>query len=181
MDWKTVDWVTMIASAVISLLVAAISGRISAKQSYAKEIQKSIYKERENLYVEMFRLLEQLQKSPVLLYNTKEFVNPLRGLNAKANLYASKEVLVIFSPFYDRILTIWDKYTDLYDSEKAETELNNRKALFAEEGNESPERIEYEFVQDTELFMENHLIAESETADILNRLAIQVRRELKTK
>lgn len=175
------DWKTTIISSMIAIVVAAISGWISAKQSYAKEIQKSIYKERENLYVEMFRLLEQLQKSPVLLYNTKDFINPLREMNARVNLYASKEVLGVFNPFYNRILTIWNKYTDLYDSEKAETELSNRKALFAEEGNESSERIEYEFVQDAELFMENNLIVESEIADILNRLATQIRAELKTK
>lgn len=180
MDLKTIDWVTMIASAIISLLVAVISSWFSAKRAYEKEIQKSVYEERENLYVEMFRLLEHLQKSPVLLYNTKEFINPLRGLNAKANLYASKEVLVIFNPLYKRILTIWDKYTDLYDSEKAETELSNRRALFAEEGNESPERIEYEFEQEAELFMGSHQITESEIADILNNLAIQIRTELKT-
>lgn len=174
------DWETTIISSVIAIVVAAISGWISAKQSYAKEIQKSIYKERENLYVEMFRLLEHLQKSPMLLYNTKDFINPLRELNARVNLYASKEVLVIFNLFYNRILTIWNKYTDLYDSEKAEIELSNRKALLAEECNESPERIEYEFEQSAGLFMENNLIAEGEITDILDRLAILIRIELKT-
>lgn len=174
------DWETTIISSVIAIVVAAISGWISAKQSYAKEIQKSIYKERENLYVEMFRLLEQLQKSPVLLYNTKDFINPLRELNARVNLYASKEVLVIFNPFYNRILTIWNKYTDLYDSEKAETELSNRKASLCEEGDTSVERIEYEFEQEAEVFMESHLIADVEIIDTLNRLATQIRAELKT-
>lgn len=174
------EWKNTIISSAIAIVVAAISGWISAKQSYAKEIQKSVYEKRDNLYVEIFDLLEHLHKSPFLLYNTKEFIIPLRGLKAKANLYASKEALAIFTPFYDKVLTIWTMYTDLYDSEKAEIELSNRKALLAEECNESPERIEYEFEQSAELFIENNLIAEDEITDILDRLAIQIRKELKT-
>lgn len=76
---------------------------------------------------------------------------------------------------------MWAKYTDLYDSEKAEIELSNRKELLAEEYNESPELIEYEFEQNAELFTENNLITECEITDILDRLAIQIRAELKTK
>lgn len=180
MDWTTIDWTTTIASAAISLLVATISGWISAKQSYAKEIQKSVYEEREKLYIEIFKLIELLHKSPLLLYNTKKFIEPLRGLNAKVNLYASKEILTIFTPFYHNVLTSWNKYTEMFDSEEAESELYNRKTLLSEEDNMSVERIEYEFEQEAELFMKSHLIAEDELVDILNRLATQIRAELKT-
>lgn len=174
------EWKTTIINSVIAIVVAAISGWISAKQSYAKEIQKSVYEEREKLYIEIFELIELLYKSPFLLYDTKKLIEPLRGLNAKANLYASKEILAIFTPFYDNVLLRWDKYIDLFDSEKAESELNNRKTLLTEEDGTSVERIEYEFEQEAELFMASHLIAEDEIVDILNRLATQIRVELKT-
>lgn len=42
------DWETTIISSVIAIVVAAISGWISAKQSYAKEIQ--------NLYIKNERI-----------------------------------------------------------------------------------------------------------------------------
>lgn len=174
------DWITTIVSSGITIVVAAISGWVSAKQSYAKEIRKSVYEEREKLYIEIFELIELLHKSPFLLYNTKKFIEPLRGLNAKANLYASKKILDIFTPFYDNALAEWDKYTEMFDSEEAESELYNRKALLSEEDDTSVERIEYEFEQEAELFMESHLIADVAIVDILNRFATQIRAELKT-
>lgn len=148
------DWETTIISSLITIIVAAVSGWISAKQSYSKEIQRSVYEEREKLYIEIFELFELLHKSPFLLYNTKKLIEPLRGLNAKANLYASEKVLAIFTPFYDNVLARWDKYTDLYNSETAESELNNRKALLCKDGDTSAEKIEHEFEQEAALFME---------------------------
>ena len=172
-------WKTTIVSAIISIIISAISGWFSAKQSYAKEIQKSVYEKREELYIKMFELIELLHKSPIIQYNTKKLIKPLRRLNAKANLYASREVLKIFTPFYERVLEEWDKYTDLYDSEKAERELSNRKVQ-AVEDNESVEQIEHEFNQEAESYMENHLLTEAEITDALKKLATQIRLELKT-
>lgn len=168
-----------IISGIISVVVAVITSYISVKLTYSNEIQKNVYSEKENLYVEIFELIEQLQLNPYLVYSTEKFIQHLRLIKVKTNLYASREVLDILVPFYSKVMSIWSKYTDLYTSENAEKILQGRKFSADESGLED-ERIELEFQQESELFMENNLIETEEITNFLNNLAIQIRSELKT-
>ena len=83
----------VLISAVISVVVAALTGWFTAKQSYRKEIKKTVYEERQKLYIELFSLLEKLQNRPFLIYNYEQFIQPFRLIKARTNLYASRKVL----------------------------------------------------------------------------------------
>lgn len=174
------DYTSVLISAGISIIVASVTGWFSAKQSYSKEIKKSIYEERQKLYIEIFSLLEQLQRTPYLIYNSEQFIQPFRQAKAKTNLYASREVLNILIPLNTRIMEIWNKYIDLFESEEAEKALENRRYEAEEKGDTPVEQIELEFEYEVELYMEQNLIPTEEIDDYLNSLATQIRAELKT-
>lgn len=174
------DLMSTTINIISSGIIAAISGCISAKLSYSKEIKRSIYLEREKLYIEMFNLLEHLKESPYIMYDTEQFVYPLRNIKTKANLYASESVLEIITPFYERILNVWNKYVDMFDSEKAEMELQNRKTENTYNNASSSEQVELEFEREAEMYMKRHLLSDDEIADTLNKLSTKIRLELKT-
>ena len=170
----------VLISAVISVVVAALTGWFTAKQSYRKEIKKTVYEERQKLYIELFSLLEKLQNRPFLIYNYEQFIQPFRLIKARTNLYASRKVLEILIPFNNRVMVFWNKYTELFESEDAEKELQARQDYAKETEGLSAEQIEWEFQQEAEMFMEQNLISEEEFTDMLNNLSTQVRSELKT-
>lgn len=175
------DYRATIVSAAISIIVAAITGWITAKQSYSREIKKSIHEERQKLYIEIFELLEQLQRFPYLIFNDDGFVQRFRTMSARTKLYASKKVLNIISPFIGDAMDTWKKYNELYRSEAAEQELHNRQYEAEETDGISAEQIEYEFDKEAELFMDQHIIPNDRTAKLLDVLSAQIRSELRTK
>ena len=77
-------------------------------------------------------------------------------------------------------MVFWNKYTELFESEDAEKELQARQDYAKETEGLSAEQIEWEFQQEAEMFMEQNLISEEEITDLLNNLSTQVRSELKT-
>lgn len=170
----------IILSGVISIITAAITGWISGKQAYRKEIKKSIYEERQKLYIEIFSLMEQLQYKPFLIYNYEKFILPFRQLKAKTNLYASREVLEILTPFNDKVMAKWSKYNELFDSDEVAKELQNRQEYERETNGVSSEQIEWEFHQEADRYMESNLITKDEVVTFLNTLSAQIRLELKT-
>ena len=174
------DYAVALINAAISIIVAAIVGWVSAKQSYNKGIRKTIYEERQKLYIETFELLEQLQHTPYIMFNTEKFVQPFRKIKARANLYASREVLDILKPFNDKIVDIRDRYIEAYESEAALKELEGRKLIAEESGDTTTEQVEWEFQQEADAFMERNVIHQDEIDEVLRKLAFQIRAELKT-
>lgn len=170
----------VILSGIISIVIAAITGWISGKQAYRKEIKKSIYEERQKLYIEIFSLMEQLQYKPYLIYNYEQFILPFRQIKAKTNLYASREVLAILIPFNDKVMALWNQYTELFESEEANKELQNRQEYEKEINGTSPDQTEWEFQQEADHYMETNLISKDEVIAFLNSLSTQIRSELKT-
>lgn len=170
----------VIFSGIISIIIAAITGWISGKQAYRREIKKSIYEERQKLYIEIFSLLEQLQYRPYLIYNYEQFIQPFRLIKTKTNLYASREVLAILVPFNDKVMTLWNRYSELFDSEEAVKELQNRQEYEKEINGTSLEQTEWEFQQEADHYMETNLISRDEVMGFLNSLSTQIRSELKT-
>ena len=69
-------------SALVSIFIAGITGWISAKQAYRREIRKSVYEKRQELYIEVFELFEKLQNNPYLVYNYEQFIQPLNQIKA---------------------------------------------------------------------------------------------------
>ena len=174
------EYISEIISTIISIVVSAAIGWFSAKQSYNKEIQKTIYEERQKLYIETFELLEQLQHTPYIIFNTEKFVQPFRKIKAKANLYASREVLDILEPFNDKTADIRDRYIDAYESEAALRELESRKLIAEESADATDEQIEWEFQQEADAFIEKNAFKQEEIDEVLRKLALQIRTELKT-
>ena len=170
----------VILSGIVSIIAAAITGWISGKQAYRKEIKKSIYEEKQKLYIEIFSLMEQLQYKPYLIYNYDQFIQPFRQIKAKTNLYASREVLAILIPFNNKVMAIWNRYTELFESEEANKELQNRQEYEKEINGTSPDQTEWEFQQEADHYMETNLISKDEVIDFLNSLSTQIRSELKT-
>ena len=171
--------VTLI-NAFISIVVAAVTGWFAAKQSYSREIKKTVYAERQNLYIDLFSLLEELLHTPLILFNNAKFIQPFREMKIKANLYASDAVLALLLPFNDEVIEKWEKYAGLYDSEPAENEIQNRLIRAKENAESSRDQIEYEFQQEEELYMEQNAISDDEVRELLNKLSFQIRSELGT-
>lgn len=167
-------------SALVSIFIAGITGWISAKQAYRREIRKSVYEKRQELYIEVFELFEKLQNNPYLVYNYEQFIQPLNQIKARTNLYASRKVLEILTPFNKRIKELWNKYYNLFESENALEELQNCKYEAELEGNVSDDQVERKFQLEADMYEEKNLISGEEIADVLERLSKQVREELKT-
>lgn len=105
---------------IITIIISAISGYLSAKFSYNHEIKKKIYDERENTYIDLFKLIEKLKNNPFLVFNANQFLTPFYEIKARLNLYASQEILNIISPFNHKINEISESYFKLFDSVEAE-------------------------------------------------------------
>ena len=65
---------------IISSVLAVIAGYLSGNQAYKREIKKSIYEEREKLYVELFVLLDNLQRYPEIMYDFTKFIKEYKVL-----------------------------------------------------------------------------------------------------
>ena len=167
-------------SALVSIFIAGITGWISAKQAYRREIRKSVYEKRQELYIEIFELFEKLQNNPYLVYNYEQFIQPFNQIKARTNLYASRKVLKILTPFNKRIKELWNKYYNLFESENALEELQNRQYEAELGGNVSDDQVEWKFQLEADMYEEKNLISGEEIADVLERLSKQVREELKT-
>lgn len=103
-----------------TIIIPGISGYLSAKFSYNHEIKKRIYAERENTYIDLFKLIEKLKNNPFLVFNATQFLTPFDEIKARLNLYASQKILNIISPFNDKINEISESYFKLFDSVEAE-------------------------------------------------------------
>jgi hypothetical protein len=101
-------------------------------------------------------------------------------IKARTNLYASRKVLEILTPFNKRIKELWNKYYNLFESENALEELQNCKYEAELEGNVSDDQVERKFQLEADMYEEKNLISGEEIADVLERLSKQVREELKT-
>jgi hypothetical protein len=180
------DWVIrygdiMINNVIVPIIVAAATGWFSSKLAYRKEVKQTVYEKRQELYMEIFSMLEQLQRQPYLVFDYDRFVQTFYQMSAKAKLYASDNVLILLTPFIDEVLNTWDGYSDLFLSENAEIELQNRKENATKTVTCSIEQIEHEFNQDTDAYMERNLIPKEGIINLLDKLALQIRSELKTK
>ena len=141
------NYIDVIIHVIVPLAVSAITGWLTAKLSYGKEIAKGIYGERKQLYIELFELIEGLQRRPYIMFDAKRFINPFRTLKAKSNLYASEKVLEIIIPFYNSVIKSWEHYNELYDPIASDIEIQNRydEALL-EDNSISKGQIESEFL-----------------------------------
>lgn len=172
---------TLIVSSVVSVVVSLISGWIAAKIAYSKEIKTAIYEKRQSLYIEIFELLETLERNPNILFNYELFIHPMQQVSAKTYLYSSADVLCIIKPFFNKVIEVWNRYVSLFASEAAEKELQNRIILAIDSGELSAEQVELEFEQEAVLFKEKNKIPSKEVYAVLERLSVQIRQELKTK
>lgn len=157
---------------IVTIIISAISGYLSAKFSYNHEIKKKIYDERENTYIDLFKLIEKLKKNPFLVFNPTQFLTPFDEVKARLNLYASQEILNIIRPFNDRINEISEIYFNLFDSVEAE----NINAGRLECGDVTELDLEYE----VENYMDNNVIDETYVNEVFSNLISQIRKELKT-
>lgn len=157
---------------IVTIIISAISGYLSAKFSYNHEIKKKIYDERENTYIDLFKLIEKLKKNPFLVFNPTQFLTPFDEVKARLNLYASQEILNIIRPFNDRINEISEIYFNLFDSVEAE----NINAARLEYGDVTELDLEYE----VENYMDDNVIEEEYVCEVFSTLISQIRKELKT-
>ena len=161
-----------IIETIITIVIAAITGYISSKIAYNREIKRRIYDEREKTYIALFKLVEKLKGNPFLVYNSTEFLIPFSAIKAKLNLYASQEVLNIVAPFNDNINEISKKYFEMFDTVEAH---RTREARL-----EQKDVTELELLQEEELYMENNVIGQECINEVYSSLIAQIRQELKT-
>lgn len=157
---------------IITIVIAAMTGYISSKIAYNREIERRIYDEREMTYIALFKLVEKLKRNPFLVYNSTEFLIPFGEIKAKLNLYASQEVLNIVAPFNDSINEISNKYFELFGSVEAHRVKEARL--------EQEDATELELLQEEELYMENNVIDKVYVNEVFSNLIFQIRKELKT-
>lgn len=168
-------------SVVLQIFISSIVGWVSAKISYRMEIKKGIYEKRQELYTDIFLELEKLQKNPYLIFNNEDFIHALYQISARAKLYASKGILKTLNPFLDNIIERRMQYINLYESEKAMNELDNRIQEKEADSDYIKGSVEEEFCREAELYIENHVISENEIIKTIDNLSSQIRKELKTK
>lgn len=171
-----------IMCAVMSVIMAAITGWITARQTYRGEIKKSVYEEREKLYVNLFSILSNLQRYPDILYDYSKFIMEYKLIWAKTNLYASEDVLHIMQPFNLKLNEYWNRYNTIYSDEQIEREIEKRLYEDEQEGN-NRQRSEIEFLinQEEEYFLKNNQINPADVQKIMEALSYQIRKELMTK
>ena len=161
-----------IIEAIITIVIAAITGYISSKIAYNREIKRRIYDEREKAYIALFEFVEKLKKNPFLIYNSTEFLIPFGEIKAKLNLYASQEVLNIVTPLNDNINEISKKYFEFFDSVEAHRTKEARL--------EQEDATELELLREEEVYMENNVIDKVYVNEVFSNLISQIRKELKT-
>lgn len=161
-----------LAGVISTIIIAAITGYISSKIAYGREIERRIYIEREMVYVDLFELLEKLKRNPYLVFNSIKFLDPFVKLKARLNLYASQEIIDIISPLNDKICDISEEYFARFDSIEGEMIKENRI--------EYENTTELELQQEEVLYMEKNVIDSIYVEDVLCCLISQIRQELKT-
>lgn len=176
------NYINEIIFAVLSMIIAAITGWITARQTYKGEIKKSVYEEREKLYVELFSILDNLHRHPDILYDFSKFIMEYKLIWAKANLYASEDVLHVMRPFNVKLNEYWNRYNTIYSDEQIEREIQRRLYEDEQEGN-NIQRSEIEFLinQEEEYFLRNNLINPEDIQKLMEALSYQIRKELMTK
>ena len=176
------DYRNEILSALIATVIAIITGWITARQTYKGEIKKSVYEEREKLYVDLFNILDNLQRHPDILYDSLNFVTEYKLIWAKVNLYASEDVLHIMQSFNVKLNEYWNRYNTIYSDEQIEREIEKRLYEDEQEG-KCTQRSEIEFLinQEEEYFLRNNQINPADIQKIMETLSYQIRKELMTK
>lgn len=167
---------------VVSIVFAAVTGYIAAQQAYKGEIKKSIYEKREKLYVDLFTLLDSLQRNPGIMYNYSKFITEYKQIRAKSYLYASDEVLRLLIPFNDKLSHYWQTYEKLYSDNEINREIDKR-LYEAEENGQTFIRDEIEYIlnQEEERFIEENQLSIGSIQEIMQDLSLQIRKELKSK
>lgn len=167
------DYLNIIINAIISIIVAGITGYFSAKITFKVEIKRKIYTEREETYIELFKLVDQLRHNPYLVFNSNDFLCPFKEVKARLNLYASRDVHNIITPLNEIILDISSKYFELFDSPEA---LSVKEARIEHDG-----VTEAELQQEEELYLDQNVIDKSFVEKVLIDLIAKIRQELKIK
>lgn len=112
---------TILVSGLVSLVVAVLTAIITSKQAIKQEVKKAIYAKREDTYICLFNLLNVFKDNPYLVYNQDQFVQPLSDLRTKLSLFASKNVLKTFEPFYSMVKDIATAYLNEYVEKNMKT------------------------------------------------------------
>lgn len=163
----------LLTSGAIPLFVAVVSAIVTAKLTLRHEVKHHIYQKREEVYIQCFDLFQSLADNPYLVFNSGEFIVPLKNIRARLNLYASHEVLAIIEPAYEEIKKVFENYCDDCEGE----EYEKRKALQKEiEG-----RDEIDFTNEIERYIEEHLLGADFIRKIISDLVIAMRKDMGTR
>lgn len=155
----------------MSSIVAGIISFITTKNTFKYEIKRKIYDEREETYILLFNLIDQLRNNPFLVFNTNDFLKPLNEAKARANLYASQEVLDIIKPLNNKIIEISNEYFQKYCSLDS---INYHDDCKEYEGT-----TDADLIQEEEEYIEQNVIDISFVENVLGNYVLQIRQELK--
>lgn len=160
----------LLINGTITVVVATITAVITSLLTQKQDIKKQIYTKRESLYINLFDLLNKLQKDNFLVFNYNEFVTPLTELWSELSLYASQELLDILKPLLESIQKTANDFWNLYSGEQYEIQKQIRKNDF--------EETEDQFVLEEKKYMQDHCIDSQYLQSTLKELIAIMRNDM---
>lgn len=107
-----------VITAIITVCVSVITAFFTSSITFRKEINKQLYQRREDIYIELFSILEKLNKDPYLVFNAAKMVKPLEEIYLKTEIFASKQVRQDVKLLYEKVTKIFNDYCDKFDGEE---------------------------------------------------------------
>lgn len=157
---------------VISLLISVVTAYVTSKLTLCHDQKKEIYTRREEVYAELFDLLQRLKNEPSIQFNRKEFILPFENLRPRINLFASQNIVNKSESIYDEVKTTFDEYCRLFDGE----EYVMQKIIGIQNG-----KTELEFDQQEEMYINNHLLEPTQLAKTIDQLVADMRKDIGSK
>ena len=153
----------------ITLVVSAVTAWLTARHEYRKQLKQHLYEERERVYIDVFNILQELRDHPYYIFNYEKIVEPLKSTRTAINFFGSAQLIGELEKCYKRISTVFEKYADKY-GEEYEMQKLARMELNGE--------TEFDFEREIEQYQENHIICDTEIADMQKQIIEIMRKDL---
>lgn len=130
------------SNVLISGVVSAVVSAIASKVTLSHDKKRKVFEKREEAYVTLFELVDEIVKDPEQIYNA-DILSKLRKVRIHLKVFASKDLLCTFEELYSEINKKWEVYCERY--------YTDDRLLLDEEEEEYINREECEFIANNTL------------------------------
>ncbi|MCT4632905.1 MAG: hypothetical protein N4A76_09225 [Firmicutes bacterium] len=174
-----------IPSFIITILLAIITAWITGKITFKSDIKKYLHSKRQEIYISLFELLDQLINDQSLVYNDS-FKSSLMKFKPRLKLVASKSVIKHYEILYKLYMSYQSELKKFVDDNSP----YNKDYAIIKAPDENGNIIEYDnltkddvkqFNYDLEEFKNINIARAQEFIEFINNLANQMRKDIGNK